>query len=259
MAYSLFENDYKTAINNILKNIYSDTDYWGKGHGSNYGIVKPITKDDDINWSNYNFINTHWTVRDDIILPLFGSPQIEKDKKYSDSEINTEFFKELWKRRLEIFGPDSKLANVIINTINRTRKSGDKRENFVKLVLDSIDGVSIDMVSQPGGTEDFQGIDIKINSNNNILPSGTAQIKPFKNITKDSENWYVNTDLRRAYTTDYLIFGKQSGQEYHLAVFTNKPELFKFLPDNQLIIPKKLIKLLINYNTITKNSNIKGY
>ena len=80
MAYSEFENDYKVAINNILKDLYKDTEYWGVGPAGNQGIIKPITDSDDPKWSNYNFINTHWTVRDKVVNPFLGDLPIEKDK-----------------------------------------------------------------------------------------------------------------------------------------------------------------------------------
>ena len=38
MAYSEFENDYKVAINNILKDLYKDTEYWGVGPAGNQGM-----------------------------------------------------------------------------------------------------------------------------------------------------------------------------------------------------------------------------
>lgn len=259
MAYSAFENDYKILINNILRDIYRNTDYWGIGPAGNPGIIRPITSEDDPNWSYYNFINTHWTVRDKIVLPFLSNPPIEKDKKYTESESNANFFKNLWKRRLEIFGPNSSLKDEIIKAITKTRKSGTKRENFIKVVLESIEGVKVNMIAEAGGTQDFMGIDIIIDSKNNVLSSGSAQVKPFRGLTVDKNNWSIDTDLRREYKTDYMIFGKQSGVEYHVAVFKNDSDSFTFLPDGKLLIPRNLIKLLINYNTITGKSTLKSY
>jgi len=257
MAYSIFDKDYKVAINNILKDVYRDTDYWGRSSSGNEGIVKPLTPEDDPKWSNYNFINTHWTVRDKIIVPFLGNMPLEMDKEYKDSEANTRFFKALWTRRHEIFGPDSTLKYRIVDAINKTRNSGSKRESFVKTTLESIDGIKVNMVSEAGGTQDFMGIDLTIEST--VIPSGTAQVKPFKSITTDKDYWYVTTDLRRKYNTDYMIFGKQNGMEYHVAVFFNKPDQFIFTPDGRLAIPKNLIKLLINYNVVSRKSSIKAY
>jgi hypothetical protein len=258
MAYSAFENDYKVAVNNILKKIYQGTEYWGKGPAGNQGIIKPMTDEDDPNWSNYNFINTNWSVRDKVVMPFLGNPKINKDLKYMESYRNFNFFRELNRRRNEIFGPDSPLKDDIIKIINSTRTRGTKRETFVKSALESINGIDkVNMVAEAGGTEDFKGIDVTLEST--LIPSGTAQVKPFRGITTDKDYWYVDTDLRREYTTDYMIFGKQDGMEYHVAVFKNEPKTFKFLEDGKLAIPKKLLVLLLNYNVVSRRSVVKTY
>lgn len=259
MAYSEFEKEYKTAINNILRDLYRGTEYWGVGPAGNEGIIRPITDSDDPNWSYYNFINTNWSVRNKVVDPFLGDPPIEMDKKYTESVTNSNYFRNLWKNRREIFGPNSNLRDRIVNEITRTRKLGAERESYVTLALKSISNIEIETISQAGGTEDFKGIDLKIISNNSILPSGTAQVKPFKGISKNKNFWFVNTDLRRKYSTDYIIFGKLSGMEYHVAVFVNDPEVFTFLPGNKLAIPKENCKLLINYNIISKKSVVKSY
>jgi hypothetical protein len=258
MAYSAFENDYKVAINNILKDIYRNTDYWGTGPAGNQGIIKPLSENDDPKWSNYNFLNTHWTARDKVVLPFLGNIPIDKDKKYTDSENNTKFFKLLWRNRNSLFGPKSPVKDRLIEAVNSTRKRGTERESSVKKALESVEGINkVNMVAEAGGTEDFKGIDLTLEST--IIPSGTAQVKPFKGITTDKDYWYVDTDLRREYTTDYMIFGKQSGMEYHVAVFKNEPKTFKFLENGKLAVPKKLLLLLINYNVVSRRSVVKSY
>ena len=259
MAYSKFENDYKVAINNIIRDLYRGTEYWGVGPAGNEGIIKPITDSDDPKWSNYNFINTHWSVRDKVVNPFLGNLPIERDKKYTESESNSNYFRSLWKNRKEIFGLDSPLRDRIVEEINKTRKRGSERESYVALALQSVPNITVDTVAQAGGTEDFQGIDLKIESENTVVPSGTAQVKPFRGITRNKEYWFVDTDLRRRYNTDYMIFGKLDGMEYHVAVFLNNPDDFVFLPSGKLAIPKKDCKLLINYNIISKKSDFKSY
>jgi hypothetical protein len=99
MARSKFENDYKVAINNILKNIYENTEYWGVGFAKNEGIVKPLTDEDDPNWSNYNFINTHYIVRDKVVIPYLkniGDFTIDFDKTYTEDTGHRDLFRLLW-------------------------------------------------------------------------------------------------------------------------------------------------------------------
>jgi hypothetical protein len=262
MARSKFENDYKVAINNILREIYGNTQYWGVGAAGNGGIIRPLNDNDDPKWSNYNFINTHYTVRDKIVIPYLkniGDFAIDPNKNYQEDDGNRNFFRLLYQERNNIFGPNSPLKNDIINTINKTRGSGTKRENFVKVALESVPNTSVEMVSEAGGSSDFAGIDMIVDSS--VLPKkkSTAQVKPFINLSKGKKYWYISTDaLRRDYNTDLLIFGKSSGQEYHVAVFENQPKRFIFESD-RVIIPIDLCKLLINYNAITGKSVVKNY
>lgn len=262
MAYSPFDTEYKTAINNILRDIYRGTDYWGVGTAGNEGIVKPITPEDDPTWSNYNFINTHWSVRNNVIGPylkrMYGVG-FDTSKSYKDSELNSKFFKTLWKVREDIFSPDSNLRNDIIKAINSTRKKGTERENYVKLALETLKGVTVDPIAQAGGSEDFMGTDLIIHSDNPSFNNLTAQVKPFRNLIQNEESWIVETNtLRREYTQDLMIFGKLSGQQYHVAVFKNEPKSFK-IEEEKITIPKNLIVLLINYNVLTKKSKFKTF
>lgn len=264
MARSKFDNDYKTIINNILRELYQNTDYWGVGSAGNEGIIKPLNDEDDSNWSNYNFINTNYIVRNKIVIPYLrniGNFSINFDKSYSEDAGNNEFFKLLWQEKENIFGPNSSLKNDIVKVINGTRNSGAKREASVKTVLESIPETTVTMVSEAGGSSDFAGIDMIINSNYKTFPkkSSTAQVKPFQKLSKGKKYWYVATDsLKRDYKTDLLIFGRQEGQEYHLAIFVNKPETFHFEPE-RTIIPIDLGLILVNYNLVTGKSIIKDY
>lgn len=267
MAYSAFDNDYKNIIINIIKNLYSNTDYWGTSKSGFNGITKPLTDEDDPNWSNYNFINTHYTVRDRIVIPYMRTIEpsmvdnLDKNVSYKDNEYNKEFFRVLWEERNNIFGPNSSLKDKIVRAINKTRFEGNKRENYIKICLESLEGVTVDKISESGSVEDFMGTDLIIKTTNNILPkkTSTAQVKGFINLTKGKQNWYVSTDsLRREYNTDLMIFGKQQGQEYHMAVFINEPKMFT-IESNRVIIPIELCKILMNYNTVTGKSSVKYY
>lgn len=264
MARSKFDNDYKTIINNILRELYQNTDYWGVGSAGNEGIIKPLNDEDDSNWSNYNFINTNYIARNKVIIPYLrdkGNFSINFDKGYNEDAGNNEFFRLLWQEKENIFGPNSSLKNDIVNAINKTRRSGVKRENSVKTVLESIPDTKVTMVSEAGGSSDFAGVDMVIESGYRAFPkkSSTAQVKPFQKLSKGKNYWYINTDsLKRDYKTDLLIFGHQEGQEYHLAIFVNKPETFHFEPE-RVIIPIDLGLILINYNLITGKSIIKDY
>lgn len=263
MAKSLFEKDYEKAIYNILKIIYGNTDYWGTNYYGNEGIVKPITENDDPDWSNYNFINSHYTVRDKIVIPYLSSIdriQINPNARYTEDAGNRNFFRLLLAEKDNLFGLNSRFKDEIIKLINSTRKRGAEREDYVKKVLESIPETKVTMLSGAGSSTDFAGYDVSIQSNSNVFPknSSTAQVKKFSNLTKGQKNWYVRTDLKREYKTDLLIFGKKDGQEYHLAIFENNPKIIK-IESGRVIIPVGLKAILINHNLVTGQNVIKSY
>jgi len=263
MAKSLFEKDYEKAIYNILKIMYGNTDYWGTNSYGNEGIVKPITENDDPKWSNYNFINSHYIVRDKIVIPYLKSIaeiQINPNATYDMDEGNRNFFRLLLAEKDNLFGLNSRFKDEIIRLINNTRRRGNERENYVRKVLESIPETKVSMLSGAGSSTDFAGYDISIHSNSNVFfkKSSTAQVKKFNNLTKGEKNWYVRTDLKSEYKTDLLIFGKEDGQEYHLAIFENNPEIIK-VESGRVIIPLSLRAILINHNLITNQNVIKHY
>src|SRR3990167_704513 len=74
---SLFYNDMISIMKKILKDLYENTEYWGKSEYGVEGINKPITNQDNEEWSNYNFINTNtstiWKVIDPHMKELYSS------------------------------------------------------------------------------------------------------------------------------------------------------------------------------------------
>jgi len=263
MAKSEFEKDYETAINNILRIMYGDTEYWGVNSKGNQGIIKPITNNDDPEWSNYNFINSHYTVRDKIVIPYLktvGNFRINQNARYTEDEDNRTFFRLLLTEKDNLFGLNSRFKDQIVELINRTRKRGAEREDFVKAVLESIPNTSVRMLSGAGSSMDYAGYDIFINTENKIFPKNklTGQVKKFDVLTKGGKNWYVRTDLKRDYKTDLLIFGKKDGQEYHLAIFENDSKLIK-IEEGRIVIPFSLRAILVNHNLVTKENVIKTY
>ena len=54
----LFVNEMKNLFNEKVREIYADTDYWGK-EKRREGVVNPVNECDRKGWSNVNFINTN--------------------------------------------------------------------------------------------------------------------------------------------------------------------------------------------------------
>jgi hypothetical protein len=242
---NIFQGEYKTAINNILKDIYEDTEYWGEGEKGNLGIIKPITKDDDPNWSNYNFINTHYIVRDDIVEPFVRQKgfkeDIELNRSYKDSDINREYFRILWLNRHELFGPESSLTSEIVKTVNKTRKPGQKRENTVFTVLNKLPFLDIEMRGAAGSSEDFSGTDAIITYRGSDY---TTQIKNFYSYQKLEKGFFVNLKMIRKYKQDLYLFSRQSGDEYHILIFKNRTNR---ITENGIFFPSSDFFLAVNY------------
>jgi hypothetical protein len=252
---TIFQKEYKTAINNILKDVYGGTDYWGKGNRGNEGIIKPITDKDDPNWSNYNFINTHYTVRDNVVEPFVRQngfkEDIEPNKSYKDSQNNRDYFRILWLKRNELFGSNSKHAPEIIGLINKTRGRGEERESLVGEILNKLPFLDVEMRGAAGSTEDFGGTDAIVNYKGRDYKT---QIKPFSTYQKFDDYFVIKTKLIREYKQPLMIFGKKSGEEYHILCFWNRG--FE-ISDDLVKIPTKNMFLAVNFNRSTKKLKYK--
>jgi hypothetical protein len=252
---TIFQREYKTAINNILKDIYNGTEYWGKGEKGNTGMIKPITELDDPNWSNYNFINTHYSVRDEVVEPFVRQNgyhgDIEANKSYKDSPSNREYFRILWLKRHELFGPESKHAPEIIGWVNKTRGRGQEREDLVGGILNRLPFLDVEMRGAAGSSEDFAGTDAIINYKGKDF---TAQIKPFNSYQVNDKGFFVNTKLIRKYTQDFLVFGKKGNNEYHIMIFWNKNNK---ITDGGVLFPKNDFFLAVNYKIKEKKMSYK--
>jgi hypothetical protein len=125
------------------------------------------------------------------------------------------------------------------------------------MALKSLPNITVEKKSEAGGSTDFAGIDLVINSD--ILPkkNSTAQVKKFESFTRDKENWYIKTRQDRVYKTDLMIYEKQNGTEIHVAVFINDKNVI--VEPEQTIIPLNNCVMLINYNYRTKKSSYKIY
>jgi hypothetical protein len=252
---TIFQDEYKKAINNILKDIYGNTEYWGRGKQGNQGIVKPINDDDDTEWSNYNFINTHWSVRDDVVEPFVRQNgfdgELELNKSYKDSPDNRKYFTILWTKRHELFGPDSPLVKDIIGHINRSRGHGDDREKAVGKILNQLPFLDVEIRGAAGSLEDFAGTDAVINYKGSDY---TAQIKPFTAYQKNGDVFNIHTKLIRKYNQDLMVFGKKSGNEYHIMLFWNRVNK---IGDGVVSFPVNDMFMMVNYDKKTKKLKYK--
>ncbi len=253
---NIFQEEYKIAINNIIKDIYQNTPYWGRGSRGSEGVIKPITEDDDPNWSNFNFINTHYTVREEVVEPFIRQKGFNKDielsSSYKDSEVNREYFRLLWLNRYELFGPESRYAPEIIEHINITRGKGDKRETLTGKILNGLPFLDVDIRGSAGSFEDFMGTDAIINYKGRDY---TAQIKPFTSYQVNNDKYYIQTRASRKYDQDLMIFTKKSDNEYHILIFWNRG--YEIDQNENLYFSKDDFFLAVNYNIDNKKLRYK--
>jgi hypothetical protein len=251
----IFDKEYSDLINTILIDIYSGTEYWGVNKNKKEGIIRPITKNDHPTWSNYNFINTHWTTRNkvvDVFLKRLGFRGVVNKKESKDvNTINNTYFNMLWDNRYEIFGPESLFKDEIIEKINATRSYGDKREVNVEEILNKLDFIKIELKSGHGSSDDLSGLDALLTYQNKNY---TTQIKPFLSYVKVEGGFLIRTTLKRKYTQDILIFSKQQGDEYHIVSFWNQGNP---IDDREVFFKKEDLFLAVNYNFKTNKISYK--
>jgi hypothetical protein len=251
----IFDKEYSDLINDIISDIYSNTEYWGKNENGRFGVIKPITKNDHPTWSNYNFINTHYTVRNKVVDPYVKTTGfrgvINKKESYKTNNINKQYFDLLWDNRLVIFGPESKFSDMIIDLINKTRSRGDEREVNVETILNKLDFMKVKLKSGYGSAEDFSGVDAAVNFSG---VDYTAQIKPFLSYTKADGGFLIRTKLNRSYKQDIMIFSKKHNDEYHIVCFWNSQGN---LLGEEVFFSRENLFLAVNYNNKTDNIKYK--
>ena len=102
-----------------------------------------------------------------------------------------------------------------------------------------------------GSPEDFAGTDAIINYKGSDY---TAQIKPFSSYQKSEDKFFVNTKLIRKYKQDFMVFGKKSGNEYHILIFKNNKSK---IVDNGVYFSASDFFLAVNYKMKDKKISYK--
>jgi hypothetical protein len=244
-----FHEEYSKAVNKILKDIYEGTDYWGRGPHK-IGIIRPITEKDDPTWSNYNFINSHWTTRDTIVIPFIRQKgfdgEIDMGASWRDNPTNREVLIMLWNHRYEVFGPNSPIKDQIIDAINKTRGYGEGRENSVSEVLNSLHFLDVNLRSGDGSLSDLAGLDAVVNFRGRDY---SAQIKPFRFYAKENGNYIIQSEINRIYPQDLMIFGREYKGKYYIMCFWNKNA---DIGKGTITFPEESLFLRVTYNLKTK-------
>jgi hypothetical protein len=228
----MFIDDYKDTINKIVKEQFKDFYSTEKR-----GIVKPLSPNDNPTWSNINFINTHYTTFQKLVLPFlqelsgkkFG---YEEGKSRNDSKKNNDLLNMIWYYRKDMFNPNSALIPQIIDFINFSRQRGKDTEEKVESRLNEI-YERIKLTSGDGSVIDFMGQDI-------IVDGKTGQIKKVKSIKQGETVYFVNlSQFAKEYKQDLFIF---HDNEDKIWIFKN--EGVKIRNNSYLIEKEKLIKVL---------------
>lgn len=267
---SSFDKDMIPIMNKILKELYKGTKYWGKSEYGVEGIVKPITLEDDPNWSNYNFINTNYSTINNIIIPymkeLFKTgkykiencmnfPHIVYDKSVEDFEPddynpNKYFFTLMKLMKEKLFGLNSSIKNDIISTINKTRGKGLRLEDYlIKSLINSGITDDAEKSSGPGNPSDFEGTDIILTLNNK---KQEGQVKSLISINEKNNNYIIKSLMigDKIYSQDLLIFSKEIEKDkiYEFYVFNNPKDEINKIDKNLYSIDKKYLLYGLKYD-----------
>jgi hypothetical protein len=221
----MFIEDYKDLINKIVKEEFKP--FYSE---EKRGVIKPLTENDNPNWSNINFINTHYSVFKKVVLPylekISGKKyKYEEDKTRLKSKNNNDLLNMIWYYRKDMFSPTSPLIPEIIDYINFSRKKGKDSEEKVELKLSEI-YERVKLTSGDGSLIDFSGQDIIINGK-------TGQVKKVKSIKEGEKVYFVNlSQFAKPYKQDLFIF---LDNEEKIWVFENKEVKIK---NNSYLIGK---------------------
>jgi len=228
----MFIEDYKDVINKIVKEQFKD--FYSE---EKRGVVKPLTEKDNPTWSNINFINTHYTTFQKVVLPYlekisgkkFG---YEQQKTRLDSKKNNDLLNMIWYYRNDMFSPNSPLIPQIIDFITFSRERGSKTEKIVESRLNEV-YERIKVTSGDGSVIDFIGQDI-------IIDGKTGQIKKVKSVKEGEKVYFINLNqFAKDYKQDLFIFHDNDDKIW---IFENKGVKIK---NNSYLIEKdKLIKIL---------------
>ena len=226
----LFVNEMKNLFNEKVREIYADTEYWGK-EKRREGVVNPVNECDRKGWSNVNFINTNISAYKVIERHMIKSltrdincdRYLNLNKSSSEHKYNFYLLKYVEKHAETLLSPGSECLNEIIDVINKTRNWGEDAENKAQYVLTKMNK-KIEKVSGDGEVEDFKGIDC-------LIDGKTAQIKKCKSVIVDKETqryYFVRVPNPNRVTQDHLVL-----VSYEAAKAPN-PFLLVYLFDNEI-------------------------
>lgn len=215
---------FRKAIDSILKRVLSEY-YYDKdptGQGQMPGFYNLESDDRSV----INKLNTNYScfcilVKD--INRVLVSKQIEpinflgkSPKQQEEETIKLIKYIEAFGDR--IFNTNSDTFKNLMNTLNRTHTSGEKRETDTLGRLKKKFGeTNVSKIGGLGSREDMvQGIDITVNMDGKEY---TAQVKPFSKLMYSNGNiTAIDTGNVKKYNTDWLIFTNNTATQ----VFDNK-------------------------------------
>ena len=215
---------FRKAIDSILKRVlseyYYDEDPTGQGQMPGFYNLESDDR------SVINKLNTNYScfcilVKD--INRVLMSKQIEpinflgkSPKQQEEETIKLIKYIEAFGDR--IFNTNSDTFKNLMNTLNRTHTSGEKRETDTLGRLKKKFGeTNVSKIGGLGSREDMvQGIDITVNMDGKEY---TAQVKPFSKLIYSNGNiTAIDTGNVKKYNTDWLIFTNNTATQ----VFDNK-------------------------------------
>ena len=215
---------FRKAIDSILKRVlseyYYDEDPTGQGQMPGFYNLESDDR------SVINKLNTNYScfcilVKD--INRVLMSKQIEpinflgkSPKQQEEETIKLIKYIEAFGDR--IFNTNSDTFKNLMNTLNRTHTSGEKRETDTLGRLKKKFGeTNVSKIGGLGSREDMvQGIDITVNMDGKEY---TAQVKPFSKLMYSNGNiTAIDTGNVKKYNTDWLIFTNNTATQ----VFDNK-------------------------------------
>lgn len=239
-----FTAKFRDTVNNILKELYKNTEYWSneKGRGqlgqggvvniySVYSLMQEKGLDDyeeqGGDWSILNYFDTNPVVR----RTLIGMYEKESGNLLNNTTTLNEFISWLKENKERLFkeGPILKdLAKKNANSLYNGELTEKVAHTYLTKVLENLPDWELQKRFIPGAKEDREGVDFVMK---NIKTGKVAkfQVKPLQSLTKLKNGCKVksyNISGLDKKPVDYFIFASQKDDVY---VFRNDKNKYTIL------------------------------
>jgi hypothetical protein len=170
--------DYPSFIRKKLKSIYEPLGLWGRAPNpnddceTNFGVINIFPHSEQDVWSVLNRFDTNYFVEKK--LKEWFNIASKNNRSQED------FLSWIEKHKNNLFGPEGKYTQILVNLNRETIDSGNKNEEFaVSVIKERFPNAKVRRFCAGDYRDTLQGIDINVKDGNHNF---NIQVKPFNNV-----------------------------------------------------------------------------